>query len=198
RTPGLPILQGTGLPAYYLSPDAKTYFGGEPVLDPFSGMQLTYQGGEPVRDLFTGDVVTAGDVVTDPFGAPLLHAAGDPMLHIQGEPVVHVRGEKQLYLGGEPVFDENGNPVYTGTAPFTHSADQGVIQDRGQTVYYLVQTDGSAVPIGNAVFNVPKQTFANGISTSTELVATTLAHHVIDTTQDQVSITVYDGTDIYN
>ena len=128
---GLPVLHGSdplpvGVTSYYQHPTAQVYFGGEAVLDPFTGAQLTYSGGEPVFDLFSHNPVV------DPFGVQLVHAAGDPMLHFAGDPVVHVRGEDQLYLGGEPVFDEQGNPVYTGLQPFTHDADQAQIQNRAQ------------------------------------------------------------------
>ena len=193
---GLPVLHGndalpSGVTSYYQHPTAAFYFGGEAVLDPFTGVQLTYAGGEPVRDLFTGAVLT------DPFGVALVHAAGDPMLHIAGEPVVHQRGEDQLYVGGEPVFDETGNQVFTGLQPFTHDADQGVIQNRRSTVYDLIQANGSPVAINAPTFNAPSQAFANGISTATVLDVTALANYTLKS-GDQVSVTVYDGTDIYN
>ena len=109
-----------------------------------------------MRDLFTGAVQT------DPFGAVLLHSTGDPMLHYAGDPVVHQRGEDQLYLGGEPVFDENGNQVFTGSDPVPHSPDQAEITDRGQTVYDLVQADGTLVAINAPSFSVPSKTVAAG------------------------------------
>ena len=34
--------------AYHLDPTPKEYFGGEPVLDPFTGAPMIYVGGEPV------------------------------------------------------------------------------------------------------------------------------------------------------
>ena len=192
---GLPVLHGNDpIPAgtsYYQHATAQVYFGGEAVLDPFTGVALTYAGGEPVFDLFSHAPVL------DPFGVQLLHAAGDPMLHSAGEPVVHQRGEDQLYLGGEPVFDETGNPVYTGLQLFTHDAEQAKIQNRRSTVYDLIQANGTPVAIDATNFTAPSQTFANGISTSTVLDVGALANYTLKS-GDQVSVTVYDGTNIYN
>ena len=199
---GKPVLYGAGLPNYNQSPTAETYFGGEAVLDPFTGQQLTYtcdsnapdDASNPcvVRDLFSRDIVY------DPFQVPLLHHDGDPMFHIAGDPIVHQRGDDTLYLGGEPVFDENGNQVFTGSDPFLHSADQGEIQDRRTTVYYLVQANGSAVPINAAIFNVPSITLPTGISMSTTLHVGDFVSGYTVKTGDQFSLTIYDGTKIYD
>ena len=165
---------------YYAAPDAQTYFGGEPVLDPITGAQLTYTHNDPVRDLFTGAILK------DPFGNNVMHADGDPMLHIAGDPVVHQRGETVLYLGGEPVTDEQGNPVYTGSQRFTHDADQGVIYDRRQTVYALIDASGHPQAIDAAGYDAPA--FAlSGIQNGTFV---TLAYDV--KTGVQVSVIVYD------
>ena len=187
---GLPVLHGAGLPGYYQSPDAQTYFGGEPVIDPLTGLQLTYAGGEPVRDLFTGAVVT------DPSGNPLLHAAGDPMLHIAGDPVVQQRGTDVRYLGGEQVYDEQGNPVYTGSTPFTYGAGTPQISDRGQQVYDLVGSSGALAPIGAANFAPPATTF-DSIAAGTVLDVAALAGGYVLHAGDQVSVLVYDGTNIH-
>ena len=187
---GLPVLHGAGLPAYYLSPDAKTYFGGEQVVDPLTGQPLTYAGGEPVRDLFTGAVLT------DPSGSPLLHAAGDPMLHIAGDPVVQARGSNVRSLGGEQVYDEQGNPVYTGSTPFTYGAGTPAISDRGQQVYDLVQSDGTLAPIGAANFAPPATTFS-ALPAGTVLHVGELTSGYQLQAGDQVSVLVYDGSNIH-
>src|SRR5262249_36554715 len=111
---------------------------------------------------------------------------------------VHVRGEAQVFLGGEPVFDEHGNQVFTGTDPFTHAPDQAQIDDRRQTVYVLVQSKTSKVAIDAPLFNAPSQTFANGIDASTTLNVAALTSGYTLTASDQVSVTLYDGTDIHN
>ncbi|HKI91579.1 MAG TPA: hypothetical protein VJ986_04710, partial [Gaiellaceae bacterium] len=187
---GLPVLHGTGLPTYYQHPDAKTYFGGEPVVDPLTGQPLTYSGGQPVRDLFTGAVLT------DPAGNPLLHAAGDPMLHIAGDPVVQARGTNVRYLGGEQVYDEQGNPVYTGSAPFTYGPGTPAISDRGQQVYDLVQGDGTPAPIGAANFAPPATTFS-ALPAGTVVHVAALTNGYVLQAGDQVSVLVYDGTNIH-
>ena len=92
------------------TPQAKTYNGGEPVIDPFTLQPLFYTGGQPVLDLFTGQPLF------DPFGNPLQHKAGDPMLHIKGDPVVQPDGAPVEFLGGEVVLDELGHPVTNATA----------------------------------------------------------------------------------
>ncbi len=91
------------------APQAKTYFGGEPVIDPYTLRPLTYTGGQPVFDLFTGQPLF------DPFGNLLRHRPGDPMLHLKGDPVVQLDGAPQYFLGGEVVLDELGNPVTNAT-----------------------------------------------------------------------------------
>jgi hypothetical protein len=129
---GVPVLQATGddLAGYHLNPVQRFFFGGEPVLDPFTGAPMTYAGGEDVVDLFTGRPVK------DPFGQILKHQAGDPMLHVAGDPVYHVRGTEQRWLGGEAVLDEQGNPVYNNaTTPFLHASGQVIVESRRQAVY---------------------------------------------------------------
>ena len=168
---GVPVLTATGgaLTGYHLSPTPKVYFGGERVLDPFTGLPMSYLGGEPVLDLFTGAAVL------DPFGQPVLHVAGDPMLHIAGEPVVQTRGAQQTWLGGEAVVDELGNPVYNNaTTPFLHSPGQAIVENRGTVLY----TPGTP-----QVF-----TYAGAALT---LSAAPRAN-------DRVAVTVYAGTRIYN
>ena len=115
-TTKIPINQlVNGQPVYdggAASPTAEYFFGGEPVIDPFTHQPLVYSGGEPVLNLLTGQPEF------DPFGNPIQHNAGDPMLHIAGDPVVHGTGDPVLYLGGELVHDENGNLVTTSAATF--------------------------------------------------------------------------------
>ena len=191
---GQPVLNSDGLPNTY-SPTAKTYFGGEPVLDPLTGEQLYYSGGEPVLDVFTGQQVKDpnGTVLTHPTCTDTVNHVGcDPMLHIAGDPVVQARGSVVDYLGGEQVFDENGNPVYTGSQPFTYSAGQAQIVDRGQTVYKLEQNDGSLVAISDTNFTAPSFTL-----TSLAGKVLTLTGGVTIASGDLVSVLVYDGTDIY-
>ncbi len=156
---GVPVLQATGaaLPGYHLNPFRKTYFGGEPVLDPFTGQQLFYAGGEPVLDLFTGEPVL------DPFDNPVLHQANDPMLHIAGEPVYHLRGEQQRWLGGEAVVDELGNPVYNNaTTPFLHASGQAIVENRRQVVYDLVDRNGDKKPADSALYEPRTLTASTG------------------------------------
>ena len=97
------------------SPDAKVYFGGEPVIDPFTHEQLFYESRVPVLDLFTGAPVL------DPFNAPVLHEIGDPIRHVAGEPVAQLNGDIIRFLGGEFTFDESGdlvlNPVRMTQSP---------------------------------------------------------------------------------
>ncbi len=108
----IPILQlVNGQPVYdggALSPTAEYYFGGEPVVDPFTGQQLYYSGGQPVLNLLSGQPEYG------PNGQELLHKAGDPMLHVAGDPVVHTDGDPVVYLGGELVEDLNGSYVSDG------------------------------------------------------------------------------------
>src|SRR5262249_37323433 len=145
---------------------AETYFGGERVVDPFTGDALNWKGGEKIADLFHRNADGSPIYLTDPEGHFLLHAKDDPMLHIVGDPVVHLRGEVQTYLGGEAVTDEQGNPVYTGSSPFLHVPDQGKIQDRLQQVYGLRNPDGSLVAI-NANTYVATTIARSGLSAST-------------------------------
>ena len=182
---GQPVLNSDGLPNTY-APAAKVYFGGEPVIDPLTGLVMTYAGGEPVLDLFTHQPVK------DPNGVVLTHAAGDPMLHLAGDPVVEQRGSVVDYLGGEQVFDENGNPVYTGSTPFTDSAGQAAISDRGQQIYDLEQANGSLVAISASTFTAPSFTL-----TTLAGVVLTLGGGATLRAGDTVSVLVYDGTDIY-
>ena len=116
---GQPVYDGGAI-----SPVAQYYFGGEPVIDPFTHQPLVYSGGEPVLNLLTGKPEF------DPYGNPLLHKAGDPVLHFAGDPVVHEDGDTVLYLGGELVRDENGNlvdnsAVMTGSPTLTFTPAQG-------------------------------------------------------------------------
>ena len=178
------------LTTYYLNPDAQTYYGGEAVVDPVSGVQLFYSATDQVRDVYTGAVVT------DPFGNPLLHASTDPMLHIAGDPVVHTRGETVTYLGGEPTFDEHGNRVYTGTLGFTHEADQGVIQNLGQTVFQLVDKNGNKQAVTANGYDAPSFQLA-GQTQQLSLSNYTLANANGVFPADQVSVVVYDGSRIY-
>ncbi len=108
----IPILQlVNGQPVYdggALSPTAEYYFGGEPVVDPFTGQQLYYTGGQPVLNLLTGRPEYGPD------GQELLHKAGDPILHVAGDPVIHADGDPVVYLGGELVIQQNGSYVSDG------------------------------------------------------------------------------------
>jgi hypothetical protein len=189
---GLPVLYGGA--TYLANPHAQTYFGGEAVVDPFTGLPLTWQTNAPVEDLFhRGVILTEPDGVT-----PLRHQIGDPMLHVAGDPVVHVRGEIQTYLGGEAVVDENGNPVYNGSSKFLHLADQGKITNRGQQVYYLAQSTGALVPVTSGAYNAPSKIFLHGISSSTVLQLSDFYTVDVLTTGYQLAVTVYDGANIYN
>ena len=192
---GQPVLHNDGLPGGTETKSAEVYFGGEPVIDPLTGAQLYYSGGEPVLDLFTGQEVK------DPSGTVLTHNAGDPMLHIAGDPVVQPRGSNVEFLGGEQVVDENGNPVYTGNEPFTDLPGQAEIANRGQQVYELVQASGPEVAIGAANFTPPSESFTTLASGAT-LNIQTLTHYTLQAGSgllptDQVTVLVYDGTDIY-
>ena len=116
---GQPVFDGGAA-----SPVARFYFGGEPVIDPFTHQALVYSGGQPVLNLLTGQPEF------DPYGNPILHKAGDPVLHIAGDPVVHQDGDTVLYLGGELVRDENGNlvnnsAVMTGSPTLSFAPAQG-------------------------------------------------------------------------
>ena len=107
-----------------------TYSGGEPVIDPFTGVAMTYVGGEEVRDLFTRALVL------DPFGNVVLHHAGDPLLHYRGDPVVHTQGEVQRYLGGEIATTETGTQVMNPDGTFLRRLpDQAIIYNRFDPVY---------------------------------------------------------------
>ena len=155
--------------AYHLSPTVKEYFGGEPVLDPFTGAQLSYEGGEPVFDLFTGEQLF------DALGRALEQAPNAPMLHIKGDRVVAVRGAIQTWLGGEMVLDELGNEVWNSAdVPFLHAPGQAKVETRGGRAYtpgapQFFIYDGSDITLASAVG-----------------------------ADDIVAVTVYDGTDIHN
>jgi Ca2+-binding RTX toxin-like protein len=119
-----------GRPAFHTGAEApvqQSYFGGEPVVDPFTFLPLFYAGGEPMFDLFTGDPVL------DAFGNQLTHKAKAPILHSFGDPVVHAHGAFQRYLGGELTFDEAGNlvfnPVRVTQNPTLVFADNGAQPD---------------------------------------------------------------------
>ena len=92
------------------SPVQEFYYGGEPVIDPFTGQPMDYSGGEPVLNLLTGQPEYG------PTGQRLVHKKGDPMLHVAGDPVVHTNGDTVVYLGGELARDANGNLVPTAPA----------------------------------------------------------------------------------
>ena len=144
-TTQIPINQlKNGQPVYdggAMSPTAEYYFGGEPVIDPFTGNTLTYSGGQPVLNLLTGQPEYG------PNGEPLLHKAGDPVLHQAGDPVVHTDGDTQLYLGGELVNQGlvadsallTGNPSLT-FAPAADGNDATITRTAGNWL-----TDGFTV-----------------------------------------------------
>ena len=73
---GRPVIFGDDpVNPYYLNPlfaPQRVYFGGEAVIDPFTGEQMRYKGGEFKRDLFTGAILR------DPNGVELEHADGRP------------------------------------------------------------------------------------------------------------------------
>ena len=191
-TDGVPVLHGAGLASYFTHPDQEFYFGGEPVLDPFTGAPLLYTTEADVRDLFTGAVLR------DPFGVALKHAIGDPMLHIAGEPVYHVNGDYQTYIGGEQVRDEDGNLVFTGSTPFLHAPDQVQIHDRLDRVYDLVDKLGAKVAEGTRTYD-PAQFTVSALTAGTSFDLGSLAGFAYHLgAGDLVSVTVYDGTKIFN
>ena len=118
----------------------------------------------------------------------------------------HLNGDVQTFLGGELTFDENGNQVFNnpGHTPFLHGAGQAEIQNRLTVVYDLVDKTGVTVPEGTI-------TFANGTKTY-EPVSFTFAALTSGLSwnlhmngfaynlgsSDQLGITVYDGTRIFN
>ncbi len=113
---GQPVYDGGAI-----SPTAQYYFGGEPVIDPFTGKQLYYTGGEPVLNLLTRQPEYG------PNGEPLLNKAGDPMLHIAGDPVVHSDGDTAVYLGRELVTQGlvADSALLTGGPSLTFTPAQG-------------------------------------------------------------------------
>ena len=202
---GRPVLHGAGIASYYQSPDRKRFLGGEPVLDPFTGEWLTYTSSDPVVDLYRKDAAGAPLVLRDAFGNVLYHQNGDKKLHTADEPVYHLNGDVQRWLGGEPTFDENGHQVFTGTHPFLHGPDQAKIENRLTPMYDLVDVDGHRVLQGDRTYAPVWFTFSslpNG--TSWDL------HSFADPAQpalqftydlgsgDQVTLTVYDGTRIFD
>ena len=129
---GVPVLQATdaALPTYHLSPVQKLYFGGEAVLDPFTGQAMLYAGGEDVRDIFTGELGQ---------GRARQHAQARgrrrDAAH-RGRPRLPRARRAADWLGGEAVVDELGNPVYNNaTTPFRYGSGQVAIEDRRQRVY---------------------------------------------------------------
>ncbi len=126
------------------SPVQKFYYGGEPVLDPFTGQPLHYSGGEPVLNLLTG-LAEFG-----PTGAPLIHNAGDPMLHIAGDPVAHLNGDQVVYLGGELTRDANGHLVPTAPA-MTGSPTLSFVAVQGGNLATITRSAGSWILDGFTV-----------------------------------------------
>ena len=155
------MLNSDGLPDTY-SPTAKTYFGGEPVLDPLTGQQLYYLGGEPVLDIFTGQQVTDpnGTALTHPTCTDTVNCVGcDPMLHIAGDPVVQAaRQRRRLPRRRAGRTTRTATRSTPAASPFTYSPGQAEIADRGQTVYELEQNDGSLVTINATNFTAPSFT----------------------------------------
>ena len=171
--------------SYFTIASKQYYFGGEPVLDPFTGVALEYAGGEAVRDLFTGAVLR------DPFGNVIRHVAGDPMLHIAGEPVYRIRGQVVEYLGGEATFDEKGNQVFTGSTPFLHEPGQAQIFDRGERAYDFLATVSSPFSALSQVGGSDTRRFVDVSWLARGLVLT-------GATPDRVTVTLYERTKIIN
>ena len=123
--------------------EAKTYLGGEPVADPFTGSALSYKGGELVYDLFSKQQLFDID------GRPLLHAKGEPMLHYAGEPVIHGAGEVKRYLGGEKVYDESGAQVFNSDgSAFLYAGGQVTIHNRRDPLLNVIDSKGNAIELG--------------------------------------------------
>ena len=183
--------------------DQEFYIGGEPVLDPFSGAWLTYSASDPVIDLYQSGVPV---VLKDPFGNTLYHQAGDKQLHRAGDPVYHLNGDVQTFLGGELTFDENGHQVFNepGHTPFLHGAGQAEIQNRLTVVYDLVDKTGVTVPEGTITFANGSKTYEPVSFTFAALTSGLSWNLQVDGftynlgSSDQLGITVYDGTRIFN
>ena len=156
--------------------EQKYYFGGEPVLDPFTKLPLTYTGTEPMLDLFTKAPIK------DIYGNQIFHAAGAPQLHYTGDRVTQFAGDIVRYLGGEQVLDEAGQPVFTGTTPFLHLAGQAYIHNRTDRIFTTLAT---------------RPTFQlAALTAGTQLDIPVATHNLA--AEDKVIVTVYRGTDIYN
>ena len=174
--------------------ETLSYFGGEPVLDPFTHQPVTHQSGDPVLDPFTGNVVL------DPFGQPVTHHAGDPVTHVAGDPTVQQVGDIVRYLGGEPVLDEQGHVVLTGSTIFTHDAGQAMIHNRGDRVYDLVDASGALVPLTQTTAYTPATfTLAGGLGASATLNLASLAGFGYQLKAgDRVNVTLVRGSRIVN
>ncbi len=167
------------------APDAKSYFGGEPVLDPFTGAPLLYQGGEPVLDLFTRQPLLG------PTQVPVAHKAGDPVLHFAGDPVVHQNGDNVRFLGGEQIVDENGHPVTNGDgSAFLALPGQGAIHNCRQPIYQVIDQTGTAVDVGTAYTPLTVSLNALTAGTTVNLGTLTLLPG------DIISVTVFDAPEL--
>ena len=199
------LAAGVALPAQVVvnyPAESKAYFGGEPVIDPFTHQALLYKGGEPVVDVFQprSAQYPNGVPILDPFGNPVLHQTGDPVLHIVGDPVVAAVGDSQFALGGEPVLDESGTPVLNADGSlFTKIAGQGAIHDRRDTVYSVISAAGAPVILNTTTsYTPPLKTLASLNGPITIRLAQDLNLSYALKSGDLVSVTIEDGSDIFN
>ncbi|MFC1859388.1 beta strand repeat-containing protein, partial [Thermodesulfobacteriota bacterium] len=189
----LPIdkIDGSGVTAFHDgadSADEEFFFGGEPVLDPFTKEPLFYEGGEPVRDLFTREVLL------DLAGSPIPHAPGDPILHYANDRVYYFTGDIQRYLGGEQVYDEDGNAVKNwDDSFFLHQAGQALIHNRRDSVYDLLDETGQRVEIGTA-FTPPTFVFNSGFGIGDTLDLSILGYNLNDA--DSIVITILRDSEV--
>jgi hypothetical protein len=143
-----------GHPVFHAAGDPAKYLGGEPVVDPLTGLPELYQAGDDltVYDVFTRQPVTTfdaeGNVVNQ------MHNIGDAKVHFRDDAVVHVKGERVEYLGDEPVFGQNGQQVKDVlNHVILHAAGEPVLG--GQPVIVrdatnhlrLLLTDGSTIAL---------------------------------------------------